>query len=192
MLLVLSIVFMFASVGFSEHDFVEKDFSKKENQNSHDMSAGMSTSKPQVQSNNGACIGPYSYEQLNQNTQSIIDEWAELNGATKFCDHTIEGVEFKVVPYLFDITLNEDLRDLLGKVSNDPQKNAKLKMYFNGEIMKYQMFMRVMNSTLQKTDRRRYYMWLDSQQKVKRALRANPTYRKILKKTYNDVRDSVR
>lgn len=122
------------------------------------------------------CVGPYDYEQLNSNTQSIINEYVETD--EKFCENSIYGVEFQVVPYVAAITMFEIVRDI-GNYTRDPQKNAKIRVLLNAEIMKYQMLVRVVDYTLQKNDRRRYYMWLDSQQKIKRALRNNVKFVKM-------------
>jgi hypothetical protein len=176
--IVLLVLLMWVSVGYSR-DLIDRE--KNLNPNSHDMSVGMSTSKPQVQSNNGGCVGPYDYEQLNQDTQRIMNEYSDSN--QPFCEATIYGVEFKVVPAIVMITMFEDVRDR-GNFTRDPQKNAKVKMIINAEIMKYQMMVRVVDYNLQQTDRRRYYMWLDSQQKVKRALRNNVNFRKIVNKVH--------
>lgn len=130
------------------------------------------------------CVGPYDYEQLNQDTQRIMNEYIEVN--QEFCDNNIYGIEFKVIPSIVAIVLYEGVRDK-GNFTRNPQTNAKLRMALNAEIMKLQMVVRIVDYNLQKTDRRRYYMWLDSQQKIKQALRSNHKIRKMINDLHADL-----
>lgn len=199
-LLVLFMVLMFTSTGYSGNYygdyFVAKDFSKKENPNSHDMSVGMSTSKPQIQSNNDGCAGPYNYELLNREPDMVLNEMWE-NGR-KFCKfHANDGIDYFETMLIEPVLVLWTLEEMYNRVrTNDPVKNKKLKAYFANEIAKQKMVLNLADGQFRQLEINfrpgRYQLWMDTLSKFRHAWKTNKRTRLEMDKIIEELLEKVK
>jgi len=196
-LLVLFMVLMFTSTGYSGNYygdyFVAKDFSKKENPNSHDMS--ISTSTPQVQSNKG-CAGPYNYELLNREPDMVLNEmWENGKAFCKF--HANDGIDYFETMLLEQVIMLWTLEEMYNRVrTNDPVKNKKLKAYFANEIAKQKMVLNLADGQFRQLEINyrpgRYQLWMDTISKYRHAWKTNKRTRLEMDKIIGGLLEKVK
>lgn len=172
--IVLLVLLMWVSVGYSR-DYIDRE--KNLNPNSHDMSVGMSTSKPQVQSNNGGCAGPYNYELLNREPDMVLNEmWDNGGRICKF--HANDGIDYfetMLIEQVIILWMYEEFYN--SNRTNDPVKRKKVKTYFANEIAKQKMILNLADSQFRQLEINfrpgRYQLWMDTLSKFRHAWKTN-------------------